>query len=118
MAIAVAVGVTLFTREPAKETSLARDAKLIDVICTKCSQHRQISSEEYQLAMNAIPRDRQQSRAGVGRRNENAVGLEIDCSACAAPTGRLASHCSKHDTYFVKYTETGANAVCPQCRQR
>lgn len=108
--------VTVFTREPPKQASLAADAKGIAVVCTKCSNHFQISPEAYQAALKARPASEPEARAGVGRRSDKSVGLEFPCPTCNESTGRLAAHCSKHDTYFVKYTETGGNAVCPECR--
>lgn len=94
----------------------ADDRRPVDMLCTHCERHFSVGFEEFARAAGAISDVGRMPAAGTGRgRSISERAVTMACPSCGQRIGKPASHCLRHDLYYVKHTPKGANARCPKC---
>ncbi|HKQ46456.1 MAG TPA: hypothetical protein VJZ71_00120 [Phycisphaerae bacterium] len=94
----------------------ADERKPVVLLCPRCDRHFIVGFEEFAKAAGAVSDVEIKTAAGTGRRRslqERAVAMT--CPSCGQMSGKPASHCRRHDLYYLKHTAKGANARCPKC---
>jgi hypothetical protein len=111
-ALGAAGAIFAFTGK-APKAGIASDAKPIDLVCTKCSNHFQMPYKDYQSAVKAAPIERTDD--GKMKPRRDAKPIQIVCEKCGEKAALAANRCPKHELYYPKRNADGSSGHCPQC---
>lgn len=110
---AVAIYATTNREEKA---GVAKDAKAIDFVCTKCNHSFQVPYEEFKAAQKAAAAQESGEDEGKMKRRRDVKPPILACPQCNEQAALAANRCPKHSTYYPKQNEDGSKGLCPQCR--
>jgi hypothetical protein len=115
---AVAIGVYLkYGREPSSAAVYADDARKLDYVCTKCSEHFQPTTEEVQKASVSVGNQQfgeGSPRVRGGRTTAHQV-VALPCPKCGEKTGVAAVRCEQHNVFYPAENLDGSRGKCPKC---
>ncbi|HKQ46454.1 MAG TPA: hypothetical protein VJZ71_00110 [Phycisphaerae bacterium] len=112
-----AAGVIYATTSREEKAGVAKDAKAIDFVCTKCTHHFEVPYEEFKAAQKAAAAPRSGEDDGVKmKRRRDVKPPVLACPQCSEQAALAANRCPTHSTYYPKLNEDGTKGRCPQCR--
>ena len=112
-----AAGVIYATTSREEKAGVAKDAKAIDVVCTKCGNSFQVPYEEYKSAQKAAAAQRSGEDDGARmKRRRDVKPPVLTCPQCNEQSALAANRCPTHSTYYPKMNEDGTKGRCPQCK--
>lgn len=110
-----AAGVIYATTNREEKAGVAKDAKAIDFVCTKCSHSFPVPYEEFKAAQKAVAQSGDDGDGKVKRRRDVKPPV-LDCPQCNEHSALAASRCPTHSTFYPKHLEDGTRGRCPKCQ--
>jgi DNA-directed RNA polymerase subunit M/transcription elongation factor TFIIS len=111
-----AAGVIYATTSREEKAGVAKDAKAIDFVCTKCGHSYQVPYEEFKTAQKAAAAQKSDEEGGSKMKRRRDVKPPLmTCPQCGEQAALPANRCPTHSIYYPKQNADGSKGKCPQC---
>lgn len=112
-----AAGVIYATTSREEKAGVAKDAKAIDFVCTKCDHSFPVPYEEFKSAQKAAAaQEAGDEGGGKMKRRRDVKPPVLTCPQCNEQSALAANRCPTHSKYYPKQNEDGTKGRCPLCQ--
>jgi hypothetical protein len=115
--IVVALGVALVLLARSRRDVKPKDEGQLaqrDLVCTKCQNHFQMPTADYQAAMKAAPKPTPMEGEGGARvRGRGVKPVMLKCPKCGADAAVLGAKCQNSDNWYPMVKPDGTPGSCP-----
>lgn len=115
VALALAVGIFVFTRKPQEPTYVGKENQR-DLVCTKCGEHFAMGLIEWEAAVKAAPKpppEAPEEGSAPRTRRGSAKPTMIPCPKCNEAAAVPAVKCADSDKWYPKINPDGTPGKCP-----